>query len=86
MALNKIAPFYRYTNFFKNVPFIEQVNKKKSYSLDELFYSKNYNIKRKSIPYNEQYEQHDMEQKPQDIKCDRNIFPEWTMFVHRVKH
>ena len=64
-----------------NSPFMElSFLVKKSYTLYELQHCKKYNLIRKSIPYNEQYEQHDFKQPVNNIKYKR--FPEWTLFMH----
>ena len=81
-----LIPFYNMKNmgFFKKIHFLELNNLKRTYTLNQLFYGKTYNLKRKSIPYNEQYEQHDMVQTKVNINYDNtNIFPEWTMFLHK---
>ena len=64
----------------KQSPFMELSFIKKPYSLYELQHCKKYNLIRKSIPYNEQYEQHDFKQPVNNIKYKK--FPEWTLFMH----
>ena len=61
---------FRYINIFS----------KKPYTLDELMYSKRYNNKRRSIPYNEQYEPHDFKVKENVSKL---VLPEWSLFIHK---
>ena len=64
----------------KQSPFMELSFIKKPYSLYELQHCKQYNLIRKSIPYNEQYEQHDFKKNKDKIKFTK--FPEWSLFMH----
>lgn len=65
----------------KNSPFMELSFIKKPYTLHELQHSKEYNIIRKLIPYNEQYEIHDFKRKNNLNKDNEIKFTKWLKYL-----